>query len=692
MRETYFILGFHCHQPTGNFGWVIKGAFDRAYKPLIDIIKRHPSVKVVLHYSGCLLDWMEENEPDFLKDIGLLVDAKQIELMGGGYYEPILPIIPEKDRLGQIRMMDKWIKARFNVAPKGFWLAERVWEPHLTNTLHNAGIGYTVVDDSHLKIVGIDPEKKPGYYITEDEGKIISVFPDSEKLRYLIPFHPVEEAIEYIRESSKYGNLVVIMDDGEKFGVWPGTHQWVHQNGWLEKFFNAIEKENSWLKPATFSEYLEEFPPQGRVYIPCATYNEMLKWSGGFFRNYLVKYEESNRMHKRMLYISEKAGSKGEAIKSLYKAQCNCAYWHGIFGGLYLSHLRHGIYEQLIKAQCEIDAEEHKSQDWIEGFKCDIDKDTNDEVILNSKSIWLLIKPSYGGSIIELDNKDKCFNIANTLARYKEDYHSKIQALKQDTIGKEDKISSIHESVQVKEQGLENYLVYDNYQRGIFQDHFFYNTAKAEDFSGAKYKEVGDFLKNPYRVQSINKMKKSVTVSLTRDGLLNLDTSKDPSAFGVKDLAYILGREISPLRGGPLGKSGTPPLGEQVIGVSIDKSITLFPHTKEIRARYLITNKETARGLCFGTSLNLLLKDPALNDMGQMLSIDSIDIKDVWYNQQINISVHRRCSLWYYSIQTVSGSEAGFEKTYQGICMMFYWDFEVEKNSRSLFEIKVKIL
>ena len=90
---------------------------------------------------------------------------------------------------------------------------------------------------------------------------------------------------------------------------------------------------------------------------------------GGIWQNFLAKYPESNWMHKRMLGVSrrvraldpatcEKAGvDLGHAKTALFRAQCNCAYWHGLFGGLYLNYLRHAIWQNLVDYVQEADVE-----------------------------------------------------------------------------------------------------------------------------------------------------------------------------------------------------------------------------------------------------------------------------------------------------------------------------------------------
>ena len=75
---------------------------------------------------------------------------------------------------------------------------------------------------------------------------------------------------------------------------------------------------------------------------------------GGVWDNFLVKYDESNRMHKKMLFISERVDNEPEAREALWRGQCNCAYWHGLFGGLYMGHLRRAIHENLIRAHARL--------------------------------------------------------------------------------------------------------------------------------------------------------------------------------------------------------------------------------------------------------------------------------------------------------------------------------------------------
>ncbi|MCM8780225.1 MAG: DUF1925 domain-containing protein, partial [Candidatus Omnitrophica bacterium] len=307
MSKVKLLLAIHSHQPVGNFEGVFQEAYEKAYRPFIDIIDRHPDIKLALHYSGGLIDWLERKQPDFIEKIKDLVSRGQVEILAGGYYEPILPIIPEQDALGQIELLQAKIKGLFAHEAGGAWLTERVWEPRTAYILSKSGLKYTIVDDSHFKFISQDPEDLAGFYISEEQGEPLFIFPGSEKLRYLMPFRLPQETIDYLRmRLARAGQdlAITFADDGEKFGLWPGTHKWVYKEQWLENFLKILEQNRDWIEFISFSEYIKQNPPSGKIYLSCASYREMLEWSDGYFRNFFIRYPEADNMHKKMFYVS----------------------------------------------------------------------------------------------------------------------------------------------------------------------------------------------------------------------------------------------------------------------------------------------------------------------------------------------------------------------------------------------------
>jgi alpha-amylase len=675
-ERLIFLLAVHMHQPIGNFDAVFQEAYDKAYLAFIDCVKRHPQIKLSLHYSGCLLDWMEERHPEFLAKIKTLIETGQVEIMTGGYYEPLLPLIPDRDKLAQIGLLNLKVKEYFGYTPKGVWLAERVWEPNLPKIFFQAGIRYTTLDDAHFKYAGMDPERLCGFYVTEEEGFPLYIFPASEKLRYLIPFKLPRETIEYLRDFASKGNFsITFADDGEKFGLWPGTHKWVYQEKWLENFFCALEENKNWIEIMTFSEFISKYKPQGRIYLPCASYREMMEWSGGFFRNFLVKYPESNNMHKKMLLVSEKVNNSQlrtpnselvtRAKRELYKGQCNCAYWHGVFGGLYLHHLRASVYSHLIESEKIVDGLLHPGT-WLESQVLDFDKDGWLEILISSNLLNLYFDPHDGGSLFEMDYRPKQLNLINTLTRRPEEYHKKIEQLSKQTFGylksKVKRLTekileeplSIHEIIGVKEKGLEHYLTYDSYRRTSLRDHFLEDGLTPEDFSSVRYQERGDFINRPYEYE-LKKMDELIKLNLWRRSCIQEDS-------------------------------------ECLRPIKIIKSIEASCDSPDLVINYGIQNlSPKSISIWFGVEFNLSLWDPNLTQLGTKVKIKELTLKDNWFGLEVKYEFDQETDVWHFPVETVSESESGMEKTYQSLGLLFRWKLEIRKEETRQLKIVQKI-
>ncbi len=714
MKKINFVMGIHNHQPVGNFDFVFEDAYQKSYLPFLEILEKHPKIKMAQHYTGILFQWIENNHPEFFPRLRKMVQNGQIEMMTGGFYEPILPIIPEQDRIEQIQKLSKFVKKQTGYNPIGMWLAERVWEPDLPGSLYKAGIKYTVLDDSHFKYSGLQDPDLYGYYVTEHNGSPLNLFPICEKLRYTMPFQPPEETLEFLRSiaATDGQNLVVFADDGEKFGVWPETFEHCYENGWLNDFFTLIEDNLDWINLITFEQALEQINPFGKVYLQTASYREMMEWAlpshvihdyedfekwleekaqsfnykhfvrGGFWRNFLAKYPESNNLHKRMLWqkmrfdaeLSDSKSRKAGKIKDhIFAGQCNCAYWHGVFGGLYLPHLRSAIYENLIQADNDNDAlvktSEEKKQGWVKVQSMDFDVDGNDEVIVSTDRMNLFFKPNAGASLFELDVKAKNFNLIDTMTRREEGYHRKLFQIMEKS-AKQD-VSSIHDIVKVKEEGLDKYLNYDWYRRSSLLDHFLHPQTTLERFSGAHYGEQGDFVNQPYSFR---------------------DTVK-------KNVHYL-----------NFQRDGHVWCGDDFVPVSLSKDIIISPLSDELEINYIIQNSGNIDiELWFGTEFaysllagnapdrfyqidNMCLQERNLASLGSIPNINNINLLDEWLGLHIRLEFDQETTVWRFPIETISMSEAGFERIYQCSVVFPNWKFKLDAGKSWKTSIKHKII
>ncbi|MGZ3591254.1 MAG: alpha-amylase/4-alpha-glucanotransferase domain-containing protein [Thermodesulfobacteriota bacterium] len=707
MEKVAFLFCIHNHQPVGNSLHILEDAYEKAYFPFIEVLKRYPFMKISIHYTGILWDFFRDHHPEFLQTLRELVEKDQLEMMTGGYYEPILAVLPDADKVGQIKRLTRTIEKEMGMTPQGMWLAERVWEPHLPKCLREAGVEYIAIDDYHFKKSGLREEELYGYYLTEEDGKVLKVFPGSERLRYIIPFHPPEETLEYLSKLRGSPSAAIFADDGEKFGVWPYTYHSVYEEGWLERFFELIGKNLDWIEPMHLGAYAIRERPLGRIYLSCSSYMEMDEWSlpaeamaeygkvverlknapegeqvrrflkGGFWRNFFVKYPESNDMHKRVLHLREKIGNEERSPASknrdplhyLYRAQCNDAYWHGVFGGLYLPHLRHAIYENLIKAETLYDQQMHPEQEWVDLEKLDLNGDGDEEVILKNPEAVLLFS-SRGGTLLEMDDRSKAFNILGTLTRRKEAYHQKLLETREQTERggtSTSRTKTIHEIFDSTEKDLDQYLRFDEYRRVSFLDHFIAEPLDFESFRKCNYQEEGDFIREPYEIEA-RRRGKDQEVVLFRSGWLRQNGGGDP--------------------------------------IEIEKRFSISGREKVVRASYQVTYKGEIRKTNFGVefNINLLagnapdryydipghsLEDRKLASVGALNGVTEVHLIDEWSKMKVVLRTDKNGDLWRFPIETVSLSESGFEKIFQGSCLLLYWPLDLEPEKR--FEVELEL-
>ena len=477
--KARFAMAFHVFQPVFNLEGEIEKAFSLAYEPFLEVLERFPGVKATFHFSGNMLEWFEKNKPGYIRMARNMSERGQIEIMGGGFFEPIMPHIPRQDAAEQIKMMSMTVERIFGKKPVGAWTTERVWHRTLADLYSDEGMKYTILDDHHLLSSFVGDIGRYSPCVTYGDTGSVVVLPASTKLRYLMPFGPVSKTIDYMKSATRRNAGTVpcffFADDLEKFGSWPHTHFHVYKKKWLEKFFKALLAENKWLETATCSEMIGPEKMRDVGVLQPASYPEMEEWAGGDFGNFMNRYPESGRMHGRMLEVSGRISeniAQGDGVFSatgtlearteLFKAQTNCPYWHGTFGGVYLPHLRAGVYSHIIRAEKILDRSLRFGEDAVFCFERSFGKGRSESVMENSY-LKIYIDPLRGATISEVDLKNRELNLVNSFSRRKEGYHKMLKKgaaavtrkARKAAMKNEYEDVDIHEILGVSEKGLE---------------------------------------------------------------------------------------------------------------------------------------------------------------------------------------------------------------------------------------------
>ncbi len=687
----HLVLAIHAHQPAGNFEHVFEECFRDSYDPFLGLVEKHPGVRLGLHYSGPLLLWIEKRHPEYFGRLRKLVTAGQVELIGGGFYEPILISIPTVDQFEQLTRLAVYLEEHFGKRPTGAWLAERVWEPQLPASLAAANVAYTLVDDLPFIAAGFEVEELFGAYVAEDRGKSVWLFPGLKDLRYLIPFRKVSETIAYLEKAanSHPGGAAAFGDDMEKFGCWPGTYKHCYTDGWLEEFFVALEESSPWLKTVTPGEFMANHLPLGRADLPAASYAEMMEWvlptktrqrffalekefaarpevlaflRGGAWRGFFRKYPESNLLHKKMLRASaavasiptrrtsaEYAAQHQEARDLVLRGQGNDAYWHGIFGGIYAPHLRTELWRNLIRAESL--ADQLTPGGLIPRVELvDYDADGAAEVLFTAPEFQALLKPSDGATLPLFDFRTAGATLINSIFRRPEAYHSRLREAANAKPAPEGAVS-IHEQVRVKEPNLDRFLRYDRHPRHAFRLFLFEPPQTPLDYEEIRLRELAPAASGAYLLRA------------SSSNYAELETHFDLPEFAVE------GGKIPRLSITKLFLFGPAPHGCEV---SCDISLTLSAPL----ARPLALGLESVINFLAPAEPDRFFETPSgpqnLRFSGA-LPAPLLRMEDGWQKVRVTMHAPGAQEFWVAPIETVSESEGGFERVYQGSQILALW-------------------
>lgn len=652
MNPTISLLfGVHAHQPVGNFTEVLDDAHKRCYGPFIRTLYRYPRFRFAAHFSGWLLDYLLRVYPDDMALLKQMVARGQLEMVGAGDTEPVLAAISYRDRISQLNALSDRLHAAFGQRPQGAWLTERVWEATVVPALVDTGIGYVTVDDYHFLCAGQDADKLNGFFTTEEDGRRLDLYPISEALRYRLPFAPAHEAVAYIESLAQTGETAAIyFDDIEKFGIWPETYAWVFEKGWLTQFIEGVLASQT-IRTETFSEHHARAKTHGVVYLPTTSYIEMNEWTlpahvaarydgliiaskasgrfegekaflrGGIWKNFFSVYPESNWMHKRMLSLSQRlqalpAEQASERMHVLlHETQANDAYWHGLFGGLYLPHLRRAVYNALVELEGLLDGAMQRPAVLRE----DVDMDGNDEVFLHNTTLQAVVRLDGSASVIELDAYRLRHNFGDTLRRQREHYHHKTLSNDPVTAHHGDGICSAHDRVSFKHIVTQTDLACDAAGRTLFRD----------------------------------------TLQGTDGSVVALDYTLQASADD--KLSFV-------------AQTGAGPLYKHISVLDQRLQVTYqFPETWHGQ---FITEINLAMPSCDGPAGRFVLDGEIPGGFGQPLAVDMLDrvsLEDAVLGGSLLLAVSPPARFAAHPLFTVSQSEAGFEKIMQAVTLQLDW-------------------
>ena len=650
-NKKNILIGFHSHIPLKNnnkyeMNCELADIHVCMLNSLLELLKCYDSIKANFHLSGSLISYMDKKFPGFSPNISDLIQNKKIELLSGGMYEPILPFIPREDRQSQILMMNRLLNHTYGYDPGGAWVPELIWESSLALDLAKTRIQYTCLTKEHFLQAGINDNEIGGYYVTEEEGRKIAVFPITHRLGNLMSQYTPLETVNKLYEST-------CLTEKPVFVVFYNDLLLNQENiEWIKMFFGELEKRNSSITTPLLNDYFRDNGPQGRIYLPTSFIYENEEFPKSSI-NHLIKYHEANLIHKKMLSISKKINSAKEGksrfkvIKDminqahdlLLQGQCNNTYWDNPLYGIYIPTERYETFKKLIKAENLIDSASRKESRWLQISEIDYDCDGNEELIIETDTQNIYISPARGGTILEHDFRPKNLNIINTMSRRKENYHK----------------SSPNNGAS---------LIHDHYPKLNLIDHFLSPATTLENCLQNNLNHLTDRVIFPYYAEKIKAKEENCKIALSLK--TNLVKLKNNPEIELKKTINVSSGDSLLNIAYEIHNRSTENLNF-LFGVEIN--INPFIRFQDNVSFYLNGDR------------NYKTRNPDLKTPEEIKDINQLSIIDKNQELEITFSWSKKSTVFHYPIETISFNYTKLEQIYQGVTILPVFHVSLEPNS-----------
>ncbi|MFL5679827.1 MAG: alpha-amylase/4-alpha-glucanotransferase domain-containing protein, partial [Chloroflexota bacterium] len=411
------------------------------------------------------------------------------------------------------------------------------------------------------------------------------------------------------------------------------------------------------------------------VHDAAARHRPEARWlRGGFWRNFQVKYREVNDLHKQMLRTSDAVASmaagaeRDAAVDHLYRGQSNDCYWHGLFGGVYITHMRLATFEHLIAAE---DLAVTAAGDAPMARLLDADLDGRDEAVLVHAGQFVTVDLDEGAGIGRWDLRAPRHALTAVMRRRPEAYHATLRdheardaAAVAGAAHDGAAPASIHEVVRAKETNLSAQLHYDAYERRSGLVRILARDTTPEAFAAAEATELGDFVDGAFVVDALD----IARLVARRDGIVTFGGAALPVRV---EKRLTLG-----------GDRVAPSLGLEVV-VENRSSQRIDALLGVEWAMTMLGGGGNPAAWWEAPDRTRTTHDAA----GSAKAATRIAQGNDYIGAAVVTTPSPKADAWWSPIETISNSESGFERVYQGSALLLTWPLRLAPNRKLVVRV-----
>ena len=423
------MLVHHANQLLITDGYTDRDGITPVADAVADLVRLHAQhdVPCSLHLSGTLIEALAWHRPDVLGLVREHAGEGLLELVGGAYGEPVLPLLTDSAVRRHLRLTEEVMRRHLGVVPTSAWVPERVWDPRLGPLLRESGYLRVCLDDRLLvppaDLAALDaggpwhqrPDRlDPALYraVLEDSGLLVA--PICAPLRYLVPPRGPEdlELLSHLVAPLPGDGVLLYADDLERTcGV----------AGW-EPAFDRYAQFVAWAArhPGLEPRRLDQLPLDGHgaaVPVQPGTYYELAHdhGAGEDYRRWAddPRWQPYAALLERVERAVDAAPPAAQttrlAERLLLVGQHETAWQDLVDGG----GRAPAPWARATAAHARDALPVLHAGRWARAGGCDpvallldVDDDGHDEVLLADRSSWCIVSPHAGGRVSLLAVRD----------------------------------------------------------------------------------------------------------------------------------------------------------------------------------------------------------------------------------------------------------------------------------------------
>jgi len=378
---------------------------------LASLVSRYPGFRATIHLPGRLLEAADHSAARALGHLRQATKDGRLEWLGGGYHEPLFPLIPPSWRQTQIQMLDQALRQHIQTRARGTWLPESVWDPGLIPGLVQAGFEYTILKDYQV-LPGLGLDHAGGWVLTEELANPLRVLLSQESLGALFRAGALEEMLRLLEAAPTE-------DDTPRLGIFDLPLLSETREGLMPSFLERLSQlcelcsQDKRYEIQLASTAIDKTAPISTVCVATSTSRGFCaSGPGGGLRDLLRRHPFANRHHKMALQHMNRLDQvaaprlRAEGSEPLQRAM-NAGFFRGAEEGAGLSRLRDRLRATGLLLATEGLLDEHQGDESVRVDATDLLCNGSRQIQARHLRLGCLIEARRGGRISSLQHKPR---------------------------------------------------------------------------------------------------------------------------------------------------------------------------------------------------------------------------------------------------------------------------------------------